>query len=503
MDSVSSAVIGEFVRRTVSSLLSKCERQAATDQEDLKRLRSLLLRSHTILEEAERRHVASRAMLQQVMALRDKAFRGYYVLDAVGCRSLPGGGERRNDDGGDDDEEEEVSCDALALSRSNTVKRVRFSSNSSSATGAVLSGASPGELHQMVCSLEAMINDMKEFVVFLMGYPILHRQPYSAHFFVERCMFGRHMERDMIMEFLLQTDPPSNSGDLGVLPITGPSLIGKSTIVEHVCIEERVRNHFSLILSYCRNELKDETMPSFRDNCVIKHQNDSASEERLLIIIELLEDVDDETWKRLYSSTRSIPRGSKMIITSRSKKIERFGTTEALRLKCLPTEAYWYYFKMLVFGSEDPRQLPKLTSLAMEIAYNMPGSFIYPHVGSAILLKGNFSTKRWSLILTWLREYLQKNVSLLGEEHPDDLKAKDELHCTWTLSKHKPSKYFMLRDIYQSGSTLDKVPDITFVDLMLSGCDLPQEKYEVLVWKSRIPPYFNYICTCDIMNTAT
>lgn len=365
-------------------------------------------------------------------------------------------------------------------------------------------GVSPRELQQMACNLEAMIRDMKEFVVFLMGYPILCREPYSAHLFVEKCMFGRNMERERIMEFLLQMtdDPSSNSANLGVLPITGPSLIGKSTIVEHVCKEERVHNHFSLILWYCGNDLKDETMPSFRDNCVIKHKNDNASEQRLLIVIELLDDVGDERWKSLYTSARSIPRGSKMLITSRSKKIERFGTTEALRLKCLPTEAHWYFFKMLVFGSEDPEQHPKLISLAMEMAYDMPGSFIYPHLGAALLLKANFNPKRWSRILTRFREYLKKNDSaLLGEEYPDDLEAanKDQPQCTWTVTKQKPDEYFMLHEIYQRESAPEEVPGITVVDL-LCGCDHPKGTYEVLFWKSRIPPYFTYVCTCDIQS---
>ncbi|KAF8727371.1 hypothetical protein HU200_018973 [Digitaria exilis] len=512
MEPASSAALGEFVRRTVSFLLAKCERPPVTGQEDLKRLRSLLLRSSTILEQAERRHVASRAMLLQLRSLRDKTFRGYYIFDTIRCRSsltLHGGHKDDGDGGVEEEEEEEVNRRAFALSSSNTAKRARFSSNSNRSESEVAAGAvvlrvacSPRELQEMACSLEAMIRDMKEFVVFLMGYPILCREPYSAHLFVEKCMFGRNMERERIMEFLLQKDPESNtSGNLlGVLPITGPSLIGKSTIVEHVCKEERVRNHFSLILWYGGNDLRDETMPSFRDNCVIKHKNDNASEQRLLIVIELLDDVDDEIWKSLYTSARSIPRGSKMLITSRSKKIERFGTTEALRLKCLPTEAHWYFFKMLVFGSEDPEQHPKLISLAMEMAYDMPGSFIYPHLGAALLLKANFNPKRWSMILTRFREYLKKNVSgLLGEEYPDDLEAaaKDQPQCAWTVTKQKPDEYFMLHEIYQRGSAPEEVPGITVLDL-LCGCDHPQGRYEVLFWKSQIPPYFTYICTCDI-----
>ena len=103
--------------------------------------------------------------------------------------------------------------------------------------------------------------------------------------------------------------------------------------------------------------------------------------ERLLIVIELVEDVDEDT----YSSERSMAQGSRMIITSRSEKIVRFGTTNALRLKCLFAEAYWHFFKMTVFGSNDPGQHPKLTSLAMEMARLMQGSFLFANIGAVVL----------------------------------------------------------------------------------------------------------------------
>ncbi|CAL4894573.1 unnamed protein product [Urochloa decumbens] len=342
-----------------------------------------------------------------------------------------------------------------------------------------------------------MISDMKESVMFLASYPPLYRQPYSAHMFVEKYMFGRHMEKERVMEFLMQTRPPHGADEKGenidVLPIIGPAYIGKSTFVEHVCQDERVRNHFSLILVYSKNCLKDETAAGFRDNCLIEHQNDNALEEKLLIVIELSGDVDDETWERLYLSKRSMPHGSKMIITSRSKEIVRFGTTQALSLKCLPTEAYWYFFKRLAFGSDDPEQHPKLVSMAMEMAHKMKGSFMYAHIASA-LLRANFSIKSWTMVLMNLREFMEKNVSLLGEEYPDDL--KDYPQCTWNLTKPKHDEYFMLYEICPRRSGVEDVPDITMMDL-LYGCAQPRGKYEVLFWKSQIPPYFNYVCTCE------
>jgi len=37
--------------------------------------------------------------------------------------------------------------------------------------------------------------------MFLGTYTPLYRQPYSGHMFVDRCMFDRHMEKEMVMSW--------------------------------------------------------------------------------------------------------------------------------------------------------------------------------------------------------------------------------------------------------------------------------------------------------------
>jgi len=105
----------------------------------------------------------------------------------------------------------------------------------------------------------------------------------------------------------------------------------------------------------------------------IHHNNTTQNgKRRLLVITELLEDVEEDTWKRWYvDSAACLESGSKIVITSRSSKVIKFGTTQALVLNVLPIEAYWYFFKVLTFGSADPKDHPKLESIALEIARKM------------------------------------------------------------------------------------------------------------------------------------
>ncbi|KAJ1263783.1 hypothetical protein BS78_09G213300 [Paspalum vaginatum] len=499
MEMFFNAVLGDLVNRSMSFLFAKCERQATPDaQEGMCRLRHLLLRSGAIVEEAQRRHVESRAMRLQLKALMEETLKAYYVLDSVRCRSALAAAQGGGDDGGDGEAKEDGkgSHRALALSRTNPAKRLR---PFVLAAGSGSSEPSTAELEKMIHRLLVMINDMREFVVFLMSCPPMYRQPYSAHLLVEKSMFGRHTETEMVMEFLLQPTTPAAAGNMGVLPIIGSIHIGKTTLVEHVCRDERVCNHFSLILFYSGNDLvKDEGPCSFRDKCVIKHQNSSNSEKRTLIVIEVRDDVDEETWEWIYSPERTMAaKGSRMIITSRSESIGRFGTTEALKLNCLSLEASWYHFKMLTFGSDDPTQNPKMESLAMEIANVLQGSFMSAWMAAAVL-RANFDTESWTKVLTRMRQYIQKNTSLIGE-YMDDIKSKAHRRYVWSLIEPRPDKYFMLDEIFPVNPASEaEIPKITMIDLVSARCAQPQGKYDILYWKAAIPPYYSYVCTCEV-----
>jgi hypothetical protein len=290
---------------------------------------------------------------------------------------------------------------------------------------------------------------------------------------------------------------------LGVLPIIGPAFIGKSTLVEHVCWDERVRNHFSLILLYSGNDLTYETATTFRDHFVIKHQNISSGEKRSLVVIEILGDVDQGAWKRLmHTSERFMAHGSKIIITSRSEKIVSVGTREAIKLNLLSKEAYWYFFKMLVFGSTDPEDHPKLTSIAMEIALGIHGSFMSAYVVAA-LLRENLSAQFGCRVLRQLRENTQKNTLMFGE-YLEDHMSRYVWSIAGTRQGSEDRKLFLLHANYQKDPAAGgEVPRITMVDLLSRSSSAMPRKFEVLWWRSLVPPYYSYIYDCEFVRNTT
>ncbi|KAM3299441.1 hypothetical protein ACQJBY_040768 [Aegilops geniculata] len=486
MEAIISAVVGDLVGRAISFVVEKCHEQT-TSEEDLQRLRQLLLRISAVVEEAEGRRVTNRGMIHQASTMREQMFRGYYLLDTFRSR------EKKADD-------EEVSRFLFAQSNFNPAKRIRCLSSNTQIESMVIGRESSQELKQVVLGLESVVADMKEFAIFLMSYPRMYQQPYGAYLFVDKYMFGRQMEREQAISFLLQAEPPGN-GNVGVLPIVGPARVGKSTLAGHVYNDERVQNHFSLILLYTGNDLKDETVTSFRDHCAIKHQNIGLDEKRLLVVIELLGDVDKGAWKRLlHLYELYMPHGSKIIITSRSEKTASLGTTEAIRLNYLSKEAYWYFFRTLVFGVTDPDEHPKLTSIAMEIALEMRGSFLYAYIIAA-LLRENISARFWCRVLRHLREHRQKNILLLGQCPVDE----EQPRYVWSMAKRRQGSedikfYLQGCDPQKGPASHGEIPKITVMDL-LSGTwsAMPRGKFEVLSWRSLIPPYYSYTAVCGFV----
>lgn len=353
------------------------------------------------------------------------------------------------------------------------------------------------ELRETVDALESIVDDMKEFVVFLQSYPRVRRQPYCTYLLLDSCIFGRQMERERVLNFLLQADEEApGTEDLAVLPVFGPIRVGKSTLVEHVCKDEKVRNRFSTIMFFRGNHPKDEGATSLSEKgLIVKHQNDDVSDGRRLIVMELAGDMDEEAWGRFSSWASSMSTRSKIIITSRSDKIARLGTTEPLRLDHLPPEAYWQFFKMLAFGSADPDEHPRLASMAMEIAMEQRQCFVGGYIVAG-LLRDNLSAPFWRAVLQRVRAYKRRHL-LLFQEHPNMLTRRDEPVYYWRLGE--TGKYFFIRSYYQTdSSTRDReadVPRITVHDILV-GSVAPRGKFEALGWRSRLPPYYNYMISC-------
>lgn len=459
-----------IANKSVSFLIDKYSMLDTPTKEDqgIKTLQSMLLRACVIVEEAEGRNITNQAMLHQLNILRKEMYRGYFIMDNFRSQTSEDGKSK----------DHEVSH-PFAISKFNPVKRLFFQTRSAHGEN---------ELQQVLDSLNKIIIDMRDFIVFMKEYPPLHRQPYSMHLFLDKCMFGRQMEMERIMNFLMTEGPPSAKG-VDVLPIVGPATVGKSTLVGHVCNDERVRNNFARIVFVTEVDIKDDALTNLKDGGLIIHQNNSPNRnERLLYIIEFPEDVDEAGWQRyLIAFATRLAATLKIIVTSRSSKIIGFGTTQALILNFLPQEAHWYFFKVITFGSAYPSDHPKLESIAMDLSRCINGSFKAANIVAG-LLRDSFDTRHWCVVHKFIKLLMEMNICSSAHEFMD-VRPK-------YLKRMVNNDEFIIYDYHESFAD-DMVPKTTLCDVLF-GSVRCEGKFKVLSWKSCIPPYKNYIYTCDM-----
>ncbi|KAL6641600.1 hypothetical protein ACP70R_019781 [Stipagrostis hirtigluma subsp. patula] len=140
---------------------------------------------------------------------------------------------------------------------------------------------------------------MTEFVILLAGCERIIRRPYDTYLYMENFMFGRHVEKQQ-----------------------GGILVGKKTLVAHVCNDERVHAHFSSILHLNTDNF-------------LRVNPDLCASGSTLVIVEFTSDVRDEDWTKFYSLVARMGKGSKVIVITRLENLSRFGTVKPICLKNL------------------------------------------------------------------------------------------------------------------------------------------------------------------------
>ncbi|XP_052134007.1 uncharacterized protein LOC127752642 [Oryza glaberrima] len=461
MEVVVSAIAGDVVNRFISFLIKKYESQENLERK-MERLQNLLLKVHMIVEEAEGRHITNSKMLLQFKKIVDAMYQGYHVLDIIKnsilCKSRP---------------EEQVSSANTISAPTCYVNPFRTSQSST---------IRHNQLKSTLDSLETIVSSMTEFVYLLGGCERMSPRPYDTYLYFDNFMFGRQVEKQQVINILLQENLPPFAPT--VLPIIGPSRVGKRTLVAHVCNNEIVRSHFSSIL-----HLNGEN--------IMKMECETFTERRDLVVVEFTADTDDDNWKKFYASCTNMGRGSKIIIVSRIEKISRFGTVRPIHLNSLSHEEYSYLFKVLAFGSTNPEEHPQLVSIANELTVLLGGSFITANVFADIFRK-NQNVHLWLHVLKKYRNTVLKNFSEFSE-HPKLLLEKEHLiDITKLASSSSPLRLMPPHcEGYGSKRRLTKV---MFSDLIADSIVVPKEDFELVAWESRIPPYrrfVNIVLYCD------
>ncbi|XP_021319349.1 uncharacterized protein LOC8085896 [Sorghum bicolor] len=445
MDIVISAVASELVSRFIS-FVSKQYSSSTCLKQNLEELQRLLLRAHTIVEEADGRYVSNSGMLAQLRTLTEAMFRGYDVLDT--CTPLEKLG---------DEAEEEV--------------------------------------ESAVRNLETTVASMAEFVVLLTGCERrMSRSPYSSYLYIDNFMFGRQVEKQQVISILTtkdDDDDPSRStrAAITVLPIIGGCRVGKKTLVGNICSDDRIRSCYPCILHFSGDEIQKIDEEKFS----------ICRQVRTLVTVEFASDVADEEWLKFQSLlVASTGRGSKVIIISRLEKLARFGTVSPVRIGSLSREEYRYLFKVLAFGSADPADHPRLALLGRELATVFRGSLVMLNVYASVL-RSSLSVRLWTRVLDLFRAMARRNLAVFGE-HPTTLLERDgsAVDITGFSLSGASFRLVLVTTAAKGGACASDdgavLPTMSFGDI-IAGAEILPDRFR-LVWESRLPPYTVICANC-------
>ncbi|KAM0852242.1 hypothetical protein ACQ4PT_051888 [Festuca glaucescens] len=462
MEHAISAVTGELVSRFVTFLTNKYQSSRAySEEKQLARLQQLLLRARTVVEEADGRYITKSGMLAQLDMVAEAMYRGYWALGAFRYRSLQ-----------QTPMEEEQVSDSYP-------KRFRTVHGSVRKRATYLV-----DLQGVLESLEYVVSSMTEFVVLLGGCDRMLRRPYDAYLYNDNIMFGRHTEKQKLLNFVLQHGPPG--GAPAVLPVIGGPAVGKRTLVAHVCKNERVSSQFSSIL-----HLNGDSVSRLADH-------GSLLSGKVLVVLELVSDVDQEDWAKFCSTLASMDSGSKVIIISRCISSEKLATVKPIFLNTLPYEEFSYLFKTLAFGSEDSAQHPRLARIADEMARELHSdwSLIAANL-RADVMRRNLDLHFWLCMLSRMRRFVERNFSMFGE-HPQLLVLRrHQIDVTDFLHSYSPLRIVPSCTTGSSRTEITEerqlLPNVRLGDLVVDPGARPQGDFNVISWESRVPPYTSFV----------
>uniref|UniRef100_J3N0R2 Uncharacterized protein n=1 Tax=Oryza brachyantha TaxID=4533 RepID=J3N0R2_ORYBR len=448
MELIVSAITGDLTCRLISFLMNKFSNHTCSD-EKMKRLEQLLLRVHMVVEEADGRYITNYCMLAHLKTIVEAMYSGYHVLDSIK--------HMRNKE----DASELVSgssnlslANPLKLSRSNSVFATRTKMFSK-------------ELERVLENVETVIGNINEFIILLAGCDRMPHKPYDTYLYKDNFMFGRHVEKQHLMNLLLQNNMP---GPPDVIPIIGGHKVGKKTLVAHVCNDERIQSHFSLIF-----HINGANLSRISEN-----ENRSA---RTLVIVEFDSDVDDNDWRAFYSSVTRLNRGNKVIILTRIQKLERFGTVQPITVDRMMYEEYRYLFKTLAFGSVNPMDHPQLVPMVEEFAMLLGGRLIPINILADVLRK-NMNVHFWLFMVKQIQITVKKNLSINGT-HPHDL-----------FDRGHPAHfrdYLLYPANTRPNAPNNDLPKLVFGDLLTGHIIPPKDNFNLVSWESRIPPYTSFV----------
>jgi Leucine-rich repeat (LRR) protein len=201
-------------------------------------------------------------------------------------------------------------------------------------------------------------------------------------------VFGRDEDREEMVRLLL-SDSRHSSCNVCVIPVIGMGGLGKTTLMQMVYHDDKVKEHFQLRIwvyvseSFDERKITQETLEAAAYDQSIVSTNMNMLQETLSRVLQgkkfllVLDDVwneDHDKWLCYRAALLSGGLGSKIVVTSRNENVGRImGGIEPYKLQQLSDDDCWSVFKSHAFRDGDSSTYPQLELIGREIVKKLKG----------------------------------------------------------------------------------------------------------------------------------
>ncbi|XP_056688887.1 putative disease resistance protein RGA4 [Spinacia oleracea] len=198
-------------------------------------------------------------------------------------------------------------------------------------------------------------------------------------------VIGRDGDKKAVLEMLLassSTDEKHENEMLPVIPIVGNGGMGKTTLAQFICNDPQVKEHFELRLWLCVSNVLDIKVIIRKILLLVTNMETHKLEivqlqgllrkvvgdKKYLIVLDDVCNEHCEEWSKLKALLKIGRRGSKILVTTRSREVaEMMGTLRAYVLQGLSEERSWDLFEKTAFKLGQAQPKPHLVEVGKEI----------------------------------------------------------------------------------------------------------------------------------------
>ncbi|KAK9178242.1 hypothetical protein WN943_027432 [Citrus x changshan-huyou] len=222
---------------------------------------------------------------------------------------------------------------------------------------------------------------------------VVHKEREATQPNVPPDIIGRDKDREKIIELLMQTSD-GKSETVSVVPIVGIGGLGKTAVAQLVYNDQRVKEHFELKIwirvfedfgeRQIMRKIMELIIEQIMTNYVFQgdlntHRlqqilRDCLNGKRYLLVMDDVWNEDPEAWRNLKSLLLGGANGSKILVTTRSRKVASImgtrGGTTGYNLQGLPFEDCLSLFMKCALQEERDKH-PNLAKIGEEIVKNV------------------------------------------------------------------------------------------------------------------------------------